>query len=161
KPGALILGANAVALGVARSLGPYGIPVWIYDPQRSIAHFSPYTKKAVISAHDKLELLLQEGRKHGLQDLVVFPVSDNYSEPLATHHESFSSIYRLITPPLEITKFALDKRLTYSKASELGIPTPWSMVVEDPAQVRVGELPYPIILKPAINHHFVPYTNIK
>jgi D-aspartate ligase len=161
KPGAIILGANAVALGVARSLGPHGIPVWIYDPQRSIAHFSRYAKKSVVSARDKHELLLEEGKKHGLQDWVVFPVEDQYVELLATHHESFSSIYKLITPPIEVTKFALDKRLTYSKASELGITAPWTLVVTDPLQVRVDELPYPIILKPAINHHFVPYTKIK
>jgi len=161
KFGAVVLGANLIALGVARSLGPHGIPVWIYDPDRSIAHFSRYTEKAVISRRDKHELLLEEGRKHGLQGWVVFPTEDKYVELLSVHHESLSSIYKLTTPPFEVTKFALDKRLTYGKATELGIATPWTLVTSEPAKLRVDDLPYPIILKPAINHHFFPYTNIK
>src|SRR2546426_810406 len=96
--GAIILGANAVALGIVRSLGTRGIPVWVYDTNRSIAHFSRYTKRSVISQRDKHALLLDEGKKHHLDGWVVFPVEDQYVELLAEHYESLSSIYRLTTP---------------------------------------------------------------
>ncbi len=160
-PGAIVLGGNAIALGVVRSLGVQGIPVWVFDTSRSIAHFSKYTKRSVISQRDKYDLLLEEGRKHSLNGWVIFPVEDQYVELLSVHHRSLSGIYNVTTPPLDVTRFALDKRLTYRKAAELGIATPWTLVVDDPAELRLGDLPYPLILKPAVNHHFFPHTNVK
>ena len=155
------MGANSNALGVVRSLGAQGIPVWVYDDNRSIAHFSRYARRCVISQRDKHELLLEEGKKHELNGWLIFPVEDRYVELLAVHHQSLSSIYRVTTPPMEVTRFALDKRLTYRKATELGIATPWTLIVDDPVELFRRDLPYPLILKPAINHHFFPQANVK
>jgi len=159
--GAIILGGNSIALGIARSLGAQGIPVWVYDSVRSIAHFSKYTRRSIISDRDGHELLLEDGKKYNLNNWVVFPVSDGAVELLAHHHQSLSSIYRLTTPTSEVTRFALDKRLTYQRAAELGIATPWTRVIRSSTEVDVKNLPYPVILKPALNHHFVPHTNVK
>ena len=30
-----------------------------------------------------------------------------------------------------------------------------------PISATAGQLPYPVVLKPAINHHFFPHTNVK
>ena len=35
KPGAIVLGGNFVGLGIVRSLGAHGIPVWVIDSDRS------------------------------------------------------------------------------------------------------------------------------
>jgi D-aspartate ligase len=152
-----------VGLGIVRSLGAHGIPTWVFDTEgsKSIAQFSRYTKRFVESKEEVSELLLHEGRKNNLNGWVVFPVTDEYVEALATHHESLSSFYRLTTPPLEITKFALDKRLTYCNAHKLGIATPWSSPGNCLDHLEQAEIPYPVILKPAINHHFFPQTNLK
>lgn len=162
-PGAIVLGGNFVGLGIARSLGARGIPVWVLDTQRStsITHFSRYTKRSIISREAAAEVLLAEGRKHNLKGWVVFPANDEYVESVSTHHESLSSIYRLITPPLEVTRFALDKRLTYGKAKELGIDAPWTMVSATEEGLEANGLRFPLILKPAVNHHFFPHTNVK
>jgi D-aspartate ligase len=72
-----------------------------------------------------------------------------------------SSFYRVTTMPLEVTRFALDKRLTYGRADELGIATPWTSFGNSLADLEAMGVPYPAILKPAINHHFFPQTNIK
>ena len=163
SPGAIVLGGNFIGLGLVRSLGARGIPTWVFDPARSqsIAQFSRYTKRFVRSKEDTHELLLREGRQNHLNGWVVFPGSDEHVEVLSTHHRSLSTIYRLTVPPLEVTRFALDKRLTYRKADELGIATPWTLVCDGPDDPLTNDLPYPVILKPAINHHFFPHTNLK
>jgi len=162
-PGAIVLGGNFVGLGIARSLGARGIPVWVFDTQRSrsITHFSRYTKRSITSREAVHEVLLAEGRTHNLNGWVVFPVNDEYVESVSTHHEALSSIYRLITPPLAVTQFALDKRLTYRRAEELGVDAPWTMVSATEDGFEGKDLPFPLILKPAVNHHFFPHTNVK
>jgi D-aspartate ligase len=161
--GAIVLGGNFVGLGIVRSLGRRGIPVWVVDADRtkSIAQFSRYTKRFIESRQDVHELLLKEGQEHDLKGWVIFPVSDEYVEAVSTHHRSLSAIYRLVTPPLEITRFAIDKRLTYSKARELGIAAPWTAVSGASVESCARDARYPAILKPAVNHHFFPHTNIK
>src|SRR5205085_2263212 len=126
-----------------------------------IAHFSRYTSRSIISDQDTPEFLLGEAKKHNLKDWVVFPVSDSAVEFLAAHHESLSTVYQITTAPAEIAKFALDKRLTYRRAAELSIATPWTRVVGSSAELDANSLPYPLILKPAINHHFFPHRNVK
>jgi D-aspartate ligase len=167
RPGAIVLGGNFVGLGVVRSLGSRGVPVWVFDTNRSqsIAQFSRFTRRFVASTRDIHELLLEEGRRHNLHGWVVYPVRDEYVEALAEHHESLSTIYRLATAPMSVTRFALDKRLTYQKARELNIAAPWTVtgdaIAGDAAVASAAKLPYPVILKPAVNHHFFPHTNVK
>jgi len=62
---------------------------------------------------------------------------------------------------MEVTRFALDKRLTYRKAEELGIAAPWTSSGRAPQDLQRQPLPFPLILKPGINHHFFPHTNVK
>jgi len=162
SPGAIVLGGNFLGLGVARSLGSKGIPVWVIDADRSksIAQFSRYTKRFIASNEDPAALLLREGRRHRLDGWVLFPVSDDYVEAVSENYDALSAMYRLATPPTSITRFALDKRLTYKKAAELGIAAPRTWTTDRPADIE-NDVRYPAILKPAVNHHFFPQTNIK
>ena len=163
QPGAVVLGGNFVGLGIARSLGKRGIRVWVLDSDRSksIVQFSRYTTRFIEVKDDVVSVLLREGREHNLDGWVLFPVTDEYVELLSTHRDTLSSIFRVTTAPLEVTKFALDKRLTYRRAEELGIAAPWTAVGKSLAEIETKEIPYPVILKPAVNHHFFPQTNIK
>jgi D-aspartate ligase len=163
RPGAIVLGGNFVGLGIVRSLGARGIPTWVLDADRSrsIAQFSRYTSRFIETKEAIADVLLAMGRQHQLNGWVLFPVTDEYVEILSANREALSSIYRVTTPAVEVTKFALDKRLTYCRAEELGIATPWTAVGDSLAKRAAGGIPYPVILKPAINHHFFPQTNIK
>jgi len=162
-PGAVVLGANFVSLGITRSLGMHGIPVWVIDTDRSnsIAQFSRYTTRFIETNEAIPDLLLRLGREHRLDGWVLFPGNDQYVEIVSAHRESLSSIYRVTAPPVEVTKFALDKRLTHKRAEELGISVPWTAVGDSFADIEAEGVAYPVILKPAINHHFFPLTNIK
>lgn len=161
--GAIVLGGNFVGLGIARSLGARGIPTWVFDADRSksIAQFSRYTTRFVETKEAITDVLLSEGRQHQLDGWVIFPVTDEYVETLSANHQSLSSIYRVTTPLPDVTRFALDKRLTYRRANQLGIDVPWTAVGKSLADLEEEGIPYPVILKPAVNHHFFPQTNIK
>jgi D-aspartate ligase len=163
RPGAIVLGGNFVGLGVVRSLGVHGISTWVIDTHRSksIAQFSRYITRFIECKENVIELLLREGREHQLNGWVIFPVSDEYVEIVSANHECLSSIYQLTTPPPEVTRFALDKRLTYRTADKLGIAAPWTLTTKSFAELARKDIPYPVILKPAVNHHFFPQTNIK
>src|SRR5580704_9120952 len=163
QPGAIVLGGNFVGLGIVRSLGAYGIPTWVLDADRSksIAQFSRYTTRFIETKEAITDVLLREGRKHQLNGWVIFPVADDYVEIVSANHQALSGMFRVTTAPPEVTRFALDKRLTYRRANELGIATPWTSVGNSLAEVEAEGIPYPVILKPAINHHFFPQTNIK
>jgi D-aspartate ligase len=163
QPGAIVLGGNFVGLGIARSLGARGIPVWVIDADRSksIAQFSRYTARFIETKEPIVDVLLAEGARHHLDGWVLFPVSDEYVEILSANREVLESIYRVTTAPLDVTRFALDKRLTYRRADELQIDTPWTAFGHSVEEIEAECVPYPAILKPAVNHHFFPQTNIK
>jgi len=163
RPGAIVLGGNFVGLGIVRSLGAHGIPVWVLDADRSksIAQFSRYTTRFVETKEAITDVLLTMGRKHELNGWVIFPVADDYVETVSANHQLLSSIFRVTTAPSEVTRFALDKRLTYLRAHELGIAAPWTSLGNSLVELEAEGIPYPVILKPAINHHFFPQTNIK
>ena len=162
-PGAIVLGGNFVGLGIARSLGTRGIPVWVLDADRSksIAQFSRHTRRFIETRESVVDVLLEEGRRHNLNGWVLFPVTDEYVEILSANRQELETIYRVTTAPPDVTRFALDKRLTYRRANELGLAAPWTTVGSSLADIESANVPYPAILKPAVNHHFFPHTNIK
>jgi len=163
SPGAIVLGGNFVGLGVVRSLGSKGIPVWVVDTDRkkSIAQFSRYCRRFIVTTDPVHEVLLREGRLHELQGWVVFAVADDYVEALSTHYDELASMFRLTAQPANVTAIALDKRATYAKAADLGIDTPWTCTTSDVTTLDVERMSYPVILKPAVNHRFFPHTNVK
>jgi D-aspartate ligase len=162
-PGAIILGGNFLGLGIARSLGRRGIPVWVIDADKSksIAQFSRYTKRFIVTTEPAHEVLLRESKLHDLEGWVLFCGGDDYVEELSTHREALSKIFHVTTPSLEVTRFALDKKRTYARAAELGVAAPWTWSGNSLLNLPEGSIPYPVILKPAVNHHFFPQTNLK
>src|SRR5580704_2584165 len=101
RPGAIVLGGNFVGLGIVRSLGAHGIPVWVFDADRSksIAQFSRYTTRFVETKEAITDVLLKMGRKHELDGWVIFPVADDYVETVSANHQLLSSIFRVTTAP--------------------------------------------------------------
>jgi len=45
--GALVVGGDYQGLGIVRSLGRRGIPIYVLDDEPSIARFSRYTSRAL------------------------------------------------------------------------------------------------------------------
>src|ERR1700736_5889749 len=96
--GALVMAADYRGLGVARSLGRRGIPVWVLKQGgHLVAATSRYVRRNVpwTAAGDSSEvaLLLDLAKKHRLTDWVLFPTDDHAVGLISRHYDLLASQY--------------------------------------------------------------------
>jgi D-aspartate ligase len=166
QPGVVVLGSDFKALGVVRSLGRRGIPSVVIDNTPRSAWFSRYvTKRFVWSGPMESEkfvhFLLSLGKKHHLEGWVLFPLQDEVVELVARYHEQLAVLYQLATQNWEVVRWASDKRLTYGMAEEVGVPYPKTWYPKDENELAAMELPFPVIIKPALSTHLQYSVHVK
>jgi predicted ATP-grasp superfamily ATP-dependent carboligase len=153
--GALVIGSDYKSLGVVRSLGRRGIPVWVLGDDHLIASWSRYTKRRLPwptagEAH-MVGYLLDLGRKHGLDGWAIYPTDDETAGLLARHRKALAERFRLsILVSWETLRWACDKRLTYRLAADLGVDHPRTFYPRSREDVTTFDGEYPAIIKPAI-----------
>jgi D-aspartate ligase len=165
QAGAVVIGGDYQGLGVVRSLGRRGIPVYVIDDEASIARASRFSKRAVrvpslrdeASTLDALESLR---RRHGLEGWVLFPTREETVAALARNRSLLTRSFRIPTPGWETIRHAWDKRETYRLAGELGIATPRCWFPQED-ELRDLDLRGPVVIKPAIKEHFFYATHAK
>ena len=152
--GALLLGGAHGSLAVARSLGRHGIPVWFVAADKLVPQYSRYVARtfswAGAEAPNALGFLLELGRRHHLDGWVLFPGGDEEARMVSRHCQALSSIYRVVTPPWEIMRWAADKRLTNERAQSLGVDFPWSHYPKGREDLEQLQCRFPVILKPTV-----------
>ncbi|MFD7158622.1 ATP-grasp domain-containing protein [Kribbella sp. NPDC059898] len=164
--GAVVIGGDYQGLGIARSLGRYGVPVVVLDDEHSIGRMSRYVSKYervgdLRDAGYTVRTLLDAGRRLGLDGWVVYPTREETVAAIAANRDDLLGSFRLVTPGWEAVRPAWDKRETYQRAERLGIPIPrcwFPSTRQDLAEVDVSR---PVILKPAIKEHFFYETRAK
>jgi D-aspartate ligase len=166
QAGAIVIGGDYQGLGVVRSLGRRGIPVYVVDDEASIARASRFSKRAVRvpSLRDEpstLDALERLRREHGLEGWVLFPTREETVAALARNRSVLARSFRVPTPGWDTIRHAWDKRATYRLARKLGIPTPrtWSLLEE--SELRNVDVRGPVVIKPAIKEHFFYATHAK
>ena len=164
--GALVVGGDHPGLGVARSLGRRGIPVFVLEDQLSVSQWSRYVSrvirvKDIREERSTIAAVLEAGRRFGLKDWVLFPTRDEHVAAFSRHRRDLSQIFRLTTPEWETTKWAWDKKLSYELARELGIPVPQTWSVRDSDELQGLYRFLPLAIKPAIKEHFFYATGAK
>jgi D-aspartate ligase len=161
-PGAIVIGSDYIALGVVRSLGRQGIPVWVLrDSMHAEAAVSRYTRRCLPwppMEDARLGFLLELSTKHGLKDWALFPTDDEAAALVARQHRSLAQHFVLTTPPWEVLRWAYDKRQTHALAQRLGIGRPWVEFPRDEAAVAALDCTFPVILKPAVKNLTNPFT---
>ena len=128
--GAIVAGGSHGAVGIARSLGRRGIPVWVLQHDRGIQKHSRYVQRSPdwpASEDSQVERLLQLADRHHLDGWTLFPAAEADVELFSRHQQVLSERFRVTTPPWLVTRFAFDKRLTYERCNELGIDCPWKI----------------------------------
>jgi D-aspartate ligase len=153
--GAIVLGGDCGSLGVVRSLGRHGIPIcFVTDNSNPIAKFSRYTSRSLSwpGAQHKNAVpdLLELADRHGMRGWVLFPAADAEVQLVAQNHAELSKVFRLVTPPWDVARWALDKTLTYQHAAALGIDHPKTYQPRDRREVETLDCRFPLILKPAV-----------
>jgi predicted ATP-grasp superfamily ATP-dependent carboligase len=154
--GALIIGGAHGSLAVARSLGRKGIPVWFVTDDHVIPRYSRYVRRIVRwcgpNHAQAAAFLLELAKSHHLDDWVIVCGGDAEAQLVAQNHTALKAAFRLTTPPWETLQWALDKRLTYRRAAELGIDCPLSFYPRGRADVVGLGCRFPVILKPTVHN---------
>lgn len=162
-----MIGGDSRALGVARSLGRRGIPVWAIDEgDYLVARHSRYVRRSLPWPEDESEAeqasyLTGLADEHGLDGWTLFATSDETAALAARNHEALSQRFKMTTPPWEQTRLAYDKRLTYELAESLGVGAPRTHHPRDRAEVERIEVEFPCILKPTAKRDLNRFTNDK
>jgi len=164
--GAIVVGGDYRALGVARSLGRRGIPVWVLaEKDDALARFSRYVGRTVpvaeLGSADLVSKLLELAEEEGLDDWALIPTGDESAAMLSRHRETLARRFVMTVPPWEVLRWMYDKRLTYELADDVGVEHPWTAYPRNAAEVETLECQFPVILKPAVKPVFNRLTAAK
>lgn len=164
--GAVVIGGDHPGLGVARSLGRRGIPVCVIDDQFSVSQFSKYVNRVVRvkDLRDELrtvESVLEVGQRYGLEGWVLFPTRDETVAAFSRHRERLAQFFRVTTPEWESVRWAWDKKNSYLRAEQLGIPVPRTFNPRSESELELLFRRLPLAVKPAIKENFFYATGAK
>ncbi len=165
--GALVIGGDSRALGIARSLGRRGIQVWVIDEgDYLVARRSRYVARSLpwpgdVGEAEQAGFLVALADEHDLHGWTLFATSDETAALVARHHAALADPFRLTTPPWEQTRLAYDKLLTYELAASVGVAAPWTHHPASRDELRSIDLTFPCILKPAAKQGLNRFTHDK
>ncbi|HSU67283.1 MAG TPA: ATP-grasp domain-containing protein [Tepidisphaeraceae bacterium] len=159
-PAAIILGGEANALSVVRSLGRMGVKVYALGERGSAVGSSRFCHWVDVTIEGGTEAswarwLLGPESDH-LKGAVVLSCGDAGIRLIAKHRAELLKKFKLDISDPHAQIQMLDKMTTYRNAIAAGVPTPKFWTVESREQVLAlkDELIFPLILKPFISHVF-------
>jgi D-aspartate ligase len=157
--GALVTSADYRGLGVVRSLGRRGIPVWVLNHAGhllgAVSRYAARTLRWPLEDDRRqLDFLLDLAVREKLEGWALFPTDDEDVVLFARHHELLSEHYQLTTPPWDIVRWVCDKRVLYQLAQDLTLDRPWTFCPRNREDLASLECPFPVIIKPAMRLGF-------
>jgi D-aspartate ligase len=151
----VVLGFHHGSLGIARSLGRWGVPVYGVDANRkSLGSTSRYCRAVWIwnlrdeAPDQSVDFLLRRIREIGRKALLI-PTSDDSALFVAEHAPALRESYLFPSQSPELIRSLSNKRELYFLARKVGIPTPeaeFPRSVDDIAEIR-GRGMFPLVLR--------------
>ncbi len=162
KIGAIVIGGDYQGLGIIRSLGRKGIPVYLLDTTQCIGRVSRFTSKFFTYEEATLiEFLLDLAHKENLNEWVIYPTSDEIVKLITTNKNKLEKYYKVPTPKWEITRILYNKKLVFKLANDSNIPTPKTWYLEEIETIHKLPLKFPVIVKPLSKGVFHKITKKK
>lgn len=169
KPGVIVIGGHIQGLGIIRSLGRKGVPVYLLDDKPiCVGRFSRYCKKFIktpkINAETEFILFLKKiAIDSNLKGCILIPTNDAAVCILSKYKQSLEEFYKVPTPSWDVVEYAVNKKLTYAIAKENNIPIPQTIFPEnlDDLNDAIDDIVFPVIIKPAVMHIFYEKTKTK
>src|SRR5712691_6488888 len=98
--GALVMAGDYRGLGIVRSLGRHGIPVWVlHEDGQLLATLSRYAQRSFAwrpgDDSGRVDFLLDLASKNKLERWVLIPTGDESAALVARHHTELTERYRL------------------------------------------------------------------
>ncbi len=158
-----ILGNHIQALGLARMAARTGMEVTLFNSYgASVTRFSNCCHHFVRFT-DHEDLLRQLLDSPVQKDALLLATNDSLIGFMADHYKELDRIFQLSIPCPASVQICFNKRETYQKARDLGIPIPESWFPDTRAEIEElsHQLTYPVILKPAVMFTFHDATGKK
>lgn len=155
-PGALVIGANLRALGIARSLSRRGVQTWLLHERGSdgVARMSRHVSRTLPlpegSTEQRRDGLLAIAARHRLHSWTLFPTDDESAAAVAQQQAKLATRFAFTSPSWEVFRCAYHKRLTHDVAERTGVEYPWTRYPRTAREVASLACPYPVILKPDV-----------
>lgn len=167
-PVVVLYSGNATGIGLLRSLGRHGIPLWALDPNPdSVVLRSRYAYGSLCADthYDEdgfLRDLIAVGRQLP-QRALLLPSNDDYVDMLPRHRDVLDEWFILQQPSPARMEALADKEHQFRAAWRAGVDTPRTAFIASPADVEAAadEVPFPAILKPSIPLAFRRRTGAK
>jgi len=151
----VVLNMHYSGLGIARSLGPHGIPVYGLSSDPNFpGNYSRYCQFRLSpdSLHEPEQLrdfLLDFARSLGSKP-IIFPTRDHDIQFLTAHRELLEQSFVIPLASREVIERATNKDACLAIAAKAGIPVPASHTVRNGAELAaiMTVLTFPVIIKP-------------
>ena len=156
KTPVVVLNMHYSGLGIARSLGPHGVPVHgLSSTEEFPGNYSRYCQFQLSPDSLKEPVQLREfllkfaGTLKGPKPLLL-PTRDHDIHFLMTHREALERAFVIPMASREILEQALNKDRCLEIAQGCGIPVPASHTISRGDELRaiVEQLTFPVIIKP-------------
>ncbi len=163
KPGALVTGADYRGLGVVRSLGRQGIPVWVLkERDHPLASCSRYVQRTIpwpeADEAGRAQFLLDLAETENVDGWVVYPTDDAVSGLIARNHDALSRRYQLTGPDWSVLERLCNKRLLSELASTVGVDQPKAFFPESREDLTRLNCQFPAVVKPTMREELNQFT---
>jgi predicted ATP-grasp superfamily ATP-dependent carboligase len=162
---ALVLGGSVTALGVMRSLGPLGIPIFAACDPKDIAARSRWSKllNGGLPEFSTTDRLIEYLQAAPAERMVLLPSSDSWAETIAQLPADVASRFPSYISSLASLRRLTDKERFAELVREHGIPHPQTVFVHDVADLdRHAFAPdSQFFLKARNSQQFIARTGVK
>ena len=163
--GALVLGADYRGLGVVRSLGRRGVPVWVLkEAGEPLATTSRYARRSLAwpaGGKDRVAFLCDLAKSEGITGWALVPTADATTTLIAQHHEELAQHFTHTIAPWDVIRRASDKRLAYELAEGVGVAYPRTVYPRTRAAAAAADVGFPAVIKPSVKESFNRFTAAK
>ena len=158
---AVVLDLSANGIGIIRSLGRRGIPIYAFDTEKKYKigktryAFCGICPDPKTGETDLLAQLIQLSERLQMKP-VLYAGSDEFVYFISKHRNELSNYYHFLLPDHDLIEAVLDKRLTAQLAEKHQIPSPKTFIVNNEIEIDqlIQHMSFPCILKPVFGHEF-------
>jgi D-aspartate ligase len=104
---------------------------------------------------------MEVGQRYGLKGWVLFPTRDETVAAFSRHRDRLAEFFRVTTASWDSVRWAWDKKNTYDRAVELGIPVPRTYNPRSEQELVELYSRLPLAIKPAVKENFFYATGAK
>mgnify|MGYP003945581205 CR=1 FL=1 len=151
---AVVVGAGANGLGVARSLARARVPVWLLDSDARRAEMHTRAANPLVVRSLQGETLIEElvrlgtAKFSGLRPVLLLTQEESV-KTVSHNRDRLLALYRFTLPPIDVVDALLHKQGFQRRAEQLGSPIPTLVHVRTLADLPALEnLHYPVVIKP-------------